>query len=58
MGLALVLILAGLGCVGAMLYGEWASQKLVGSAALGLLLMMFSAVVVLFRKADTAAGEE
>jgi multisubunit Na+/H+ antiporter MnhF subunit len=58
LGIVALLSLAGLACVGIMLYGEWTSDRLIGSGALGALLMLFSAVVVLLRKADTAAGEE
>jgi hypothetical protein len=62
-GAASALALAGflavlaLVCVAAMVYGEWFDRRLLSSGALGVLLVLYAAIVVLFRKAGITAEE-
>ncbi|MER3455608.1 MAG: hypothetical protein C4303_05645 [candidate division GAL15 bacterium] len=53
-GFLAVLALAG---VALMVYGEWFDQRLVASGALGVILVLYAAIVVLFRKAGLTAEE-
>jgi len=46
-----------LACVALMVYGEWFDRRLLASGALGVLLVLYAAVVVLFRKARLTAEE-
>jgi len=62
-GAASALALAGflavlaLVCVAVMVYGEWFDRRLLSSGALGVLLVLYAAIVVLFRKAGITAEE-
>ncbi len=44
-------------CVGLMVYGEWFDRHLVASGAMGVLLVLYAAIVVLFRKAHLTAED-
>jgi hypothetical protein len=52
-----LLVLAALVCVALIIYGEWFSQYLIGAGALGVLLVIYSFIVLLFRKAQITAEE-
>jgi hypothetical protein len=52
-----LLAVAALLCVALMIYGEWFSQYLLGAGALGVLLVIYSFIVLLFRKAQITAEE-
>jgi Mg2+ and Co2+ transporter CorA len=51
------LVVLALVCVALMAYGEWFDRRLVASGALGVLLVLYAAMVVLFRKAGWTAEE-
>lgn len=57
--LALAGFLAALGLVSValMAYGEWTDRRLLASGAMGVLLVLYAAIVVLFRKAHLTAEE-
>jgi hypothetical protein len=44
-------------CVALMIYGEWSSRYLLSAGALGALLVLYSFIVLLFRKAQITTGE-
>jgi len=46
-----------LACVGLMVYGEWFDRRLVASGAVGVLLVLYAVIVVLFRKAHLTAED-
>ncbi len=50
--------LASLACVGAMVYGELADRRLLSAGAMGVLLMLYSVLVLLFRRSGITAREE
>ncbi|MDR5708341.1 MAG: hypothetical protein QN172_00180 [Armatimonadota bacterium] len=54
----ILLALASLACVGVVVYGELTDHRLVGAGAMGVLLMLYSFLVLLFRKAGITAREE
>jgi|GEM_PF-493853 hypothetical protein len=53
-----LLSLASLACVGAVVYGELTDHRLVSAGAMGVLLMLYSFLVLLFRKVGMTAREE
>ncbi|MCS7236524.1 MAG: hypothetical protein RMM30_11205 [Armatimonadota bacterium] len=55
--LAGFLAVLALACVALMVYGEWFDRRLVASGAMGVLLVLYAAIVVLFRKARLTAEE-
>ncbi len=57
LALAGFLAAVGLVCVALMVYGEWTDRRLVASGAVGVLLVLYAAIVVLFRKAHLTAEE-
>lgn len=57
LGLAGFLAVLALACVGLMVYGEWFDRRLLSAGALGVLLVLYAAIVVLFRKARLTAEE-
>ncbi len=57
LALAGFLVVLALACVALMVYGEWFDHRLVASGALGVLLVLYAAMVVLFRKAGWTAEE-
>lgn len=57
LALAGFLAVLALACVAAMVYGEWFDRQLLSSGALGVLLVLYAAIVVLFRKAGITAEE-
>jgi CHASE2 domain-containing sensor protein len=57
LALAGFLAVLALACVALMVYGEWFDRRLVASGAMGVLLVLYAAIVVLFRKARLTAEE-
>lgn len=57
LALAGFLAVLALVCVAAMAYGEWSDRQLLSSGALGVLLILYAAMVVLFRRAGITAEE-
>ncbi|MDR5684122.1 MAG: hypothetical protein QN163_08865 [Armatimonadota bacterium] len=57
MALIVLLAMAALLCVALIVYGEWFDHRRVGAGALGVLLIIYSFVVLLFRKAHITAEE-
>ncbi|MCS7172217.1 MAG: hypothetical protein N0A24_02205 [Armatimonadetes bacterium] len=53
-----LLSLASLASVGAMVYGELTDHRLVSAGAMGVLLMLYSFLVLLFRRSSMTAREE
>jgi hypothetical protein len=53
-----LLVAASLVCVGLVVYGEIFDRRLLGAGAMGVLLILYSFIVLLFRKAGWQAGEE
>lgn len=53
-----LLVAASLVCVGLIVYGEVFDRRLLGAGAMGVLLILYSFIVLLFRKARWEAGEE
>lgn len=53
-----LLVTASLVCVGLMVYGEVFDRRLLGAGAMGVLLMVYSFIVLLFRKAGVQGSEE
>lgn len=59
MYVALIVVLSALAavCVGLMIYGEWSGSYLLSAGALGVLLVLYSFIILLFRKAEITTGE-
>jgi len=53
-----LLVAASLVCVGLVVYGEIFDRRLLGAGAMGVLLILYSFIVLLFRKSGWQAGEE
>ncbi len=57
LALAGFLAVLSLACVAAMVYGEWSDRRMLSAGAMGVLLVLYAAMVVLFRKARLTAED-